>query len=368
MPKNLSRAVILTTVTALASGVGGLTPATATPSRAAAPAQSSAAPNTSLATAQTAASRVKPAVRFHSRSWLYRDIRRAPVARNSAAMVKNLRNQIHGRWNGVAAVNAYQYNASFYRTTASTPRQTVQFYDCQGKGYVPDGLFNGRKQFVNVPIPRNAVSAVGTDGNLTIYDARTDKLWEFWVASRIGKTQRWKACWGGRMDKVSKSRWAGFQTYFGATATGISLAGTMITVEEARKRQINHTMYMAIPEPKVASDFSWPAKRSDGFSRAAGAIPEGTVLRLDPRVNVERLNLTPFGKAVARAAQKHGFVVADKAGAVNISTESGAPEKARTGRNPWDSIFGRTPSYEQLRGFPWHRMQALPKHYGRSAR
>lgn len=369
MPKNSSRTIILTTVATLAFGMGVSSEASAQP-QVAAPQSTgvsrAVSPGDSGATL-AARAKVKPAVKFHSRSWLYRDIRRAPVSKSSKGMVGHLKRQVYGRYNGVAAVNAYQYNASFYRASAKTPRQTVRFHDCQGKGYVPAGLFNGSKQFVNVPIPRNAVAATGTDGNLTVYDARTDKLWEFWVAKRVGKTQQWKACWGGRIDRVSKNRGAAFNGHFGATASGISFAGTMITVEEARKREINHTMYLAIPEPKAGS-VSWPAKRSDGFSRDRYAIPEGTVLRLDPKVNVNKLKLTPFGKTVARAAQKHGFIVADKAGAVNVSTESGAAERARTGKNPWNAIFGRTPSYEQLRGFPWSRMQAMPKNYGRTAR
>lgn len=367
MPKNSSRTIILTTVTTLALGMGVSSQAVAQPQVPAAQSTSRAATQTEPGTTLAAAAKVKPAVKFHSRSWLYRDIRKAPVSKSSKGMTSDLRRQIYGRYNGVAAVNAYQYNASFYRAAAKTPRQTVRFYDCQGKGYVPAGLFNGAKHFVNVPIPRNAVPAMGTDGNLTIYDARTDRLWEFWVAKRIGKTQQWKACWGGRIDHVSKNRGASFNGHFGATASGISFAGTMITVAEARKRQINHTMYLAIPEPKAGS-VSWPAKRSDGFSHRKYAIPEGTVLRLDPKVNVDKLKLTPFGKTVARAAQKHGFIVADKAGAVNVSTESGAAERARTGKDPWNAIFGRTPSYSQLRGFPWTRMQALPKNYGQSAR
>lgn len=351
-----SSAGVLTTVTLLTFGAAA-SPAAARP----AASKPAARPVTGH---HIPAPPVAPAVRFDPGSWLYRDVRRAPVAANSAAMVRNLHRQVVSRYHGIAAVNAYRYNAGFYRVSANTPGVNVSFYDCQHKGYVPDGLLTGRKQFVSVPIPRGAVPAAGTDGNLTVYRPATHQLWEFWVARRDSRTNRWKACWGGRMDNVSRSRRAAFYGNYGATATGVSIAGSMISVAEARAHQINHAMYLAIPEPKKYTSYSWPARRSDGTSTRSDAIPEGTVLRLDPRLDVNKLHLTAFGRAVARAAQKHGFIVADKAGAVNVSTESGAAEKARTGKNPWDAIFGGVPDYRQLTGFPWSRLQALPTDYG----
>lgn len=302
-------------------------------------------------------------IKFAPDSFFTRDIRNAPLHPNSAKMIKHLTPQITNYYNGVAAVNAYEYNVSLFTATANTPRQDVQFYDCQGKGYVPDGLFNGAGHYKSVPIPANAIAAKGNDKNLTIYDPVQDKLWEFWIAEPIGGG-KWRACWGGRIDNVSKNQGT-FPGHYGATATSIAFAGGMISLDDVRKGSIDHAMYLAIIEPKMWNEFWWPAQRSDGHSSHADAVPEGAILRLDPSVNVDSLNITPFAKMVAKAAQKHGFVVADKAGAVNVSTESGLAEQRATGKNPWDSIFGSTPSWEQLRGFPWDKMQVLQKDYGK---
>ncbi len=301
-------------------------------------------------------------VNFGPNSIYSKDISKAPVASNSRAMIKHLVPQVRDYWNGVAAVNAYDYNVSFFTAKKDTPRQTVGFHDCQGKGYTPSGLYNGAKHFVDVPIPANAIQAKGNDGNLTIYDPHNDKLWEFWVASK-DRNNKWKACWGGSISNVSRSNGV-FPGHFGSTASGLTFAGSMIGIDEARAGQINHAMYLAIIKPK-AGEISWPAVRTDGWSKDANAIPEGTRLRLDPSLDVTKLGLTPFGEAVAKAAQKYGFIVADKAGAVNLSTESGLAQERATGKNPWDEIFGSTPSWEQMKNFPWEKLEALPKDYGK---
>lgn len=335
---------------------------TATPT-ATATATKTATPTATATATPTSSSSASQAVKFAPNNIFSWDISKAPVASNSAAMVSHLNSQVVNNWGGVAATNAYQYNASFYTVSANTPKYNVKFDDCQGKGYTPSGLFDGAAHFKQIPIPNGAVPATGTDGNLSIYDPAADKLWELWVASK-NSDGSWKACWGGRIDNVSKNEGT-FDSYFGTTATGISFSGSMITVDEVRKGAINHAMYLAIMEPAMWNNFSWPAKRSDGWSTNPNAVPEGTRLRLDPSINVDSLALTPFGKMVAKAAQKYGFIVADKAGTVNVSLESGSREKAVTGTDPWKTIFGSTPDYQQLKNFPWAKLQALPKDYGK---
>jgi 7-keto-8-aminopelargonate synthetase-like enzyme len=80
---------------------------------------------------------------------------------------------------------------------------------------------------------------------------------------------------------------------------------------------------------------------------------------------VDGLALTPVAKMVAKAAQKYGFIVTDKAGAVSVIAESGAGVQAKTGVNPWNAIMGSTPSYLMMRNFPWDKLQALPRNYGK---
>ncbi len=300
---------------------------------------------------------------FGERSFFTQDISKAPLAADSAALASNLRDQVVSRWNGVAAFNAKQYNITFYAATPSTPRVTVGWSNCFKFDWTPRHLFNGQKYFMDVPVPRDAVSATGIDSSMSIYDPATDRSWEFWKMKKDPATGNWSACWGGRMDDVKQATGT-FPRSFGVSAAGLSMAGGTISLEEARRRKIEHAMYLAVVNARHFSTYSWPANRSDGYSQNAATVMQGQRLRLDPRLDLKTYNLTPVGRAVAEAAQKYGFIVSDKGGAVAVIGESGLPSTQRTGKDPWNELLG-VPSYEVLRDFPWDKMQVLPKDYGR---
>jgi hypothetical protein len=300
---------------------------------------------------------------FGTKSVWRSDIVDAPVAENSADMVNHLVGTVTDRYGGVAAFNVNNFNNSYYVATADTPRVDVAFNDCQGKGSTPDGLLGPDGIFEQVPIPEGAVPSPGTDKALSVYLPSTDQLWEFWVAER-GVDGSWSACWGGRIDDASTSP-GYFDGDFGATATGLSSTGGMVRLADVRAGSIEHALSLAIPNPRIFTEFSWPAQRSDGWDEHPDAVPEGTRLRLDPSLDVAALDLHPVAELVARAAQEYGFIVVDKAGAVAVIAESGAPEQAATGVDPWQELLAGTPDYEVLAGFPWEDLEALPQDYGK---
>ncbi|KQQ42956.1 hypothetical protein [Nocardioides sp. Leaf307] len=295
-----------------------------------------------------------------------RDISTAPVASDSAAVVANVASQVERYYGGVAAFNAWQYNVSTYTVSPGLPRVDVIWDNCQGKSYLPGQLYDPARgaHFKSVPIPDNAVPAKGTDAELTIYDPATDQLWEFWKAAR--KADGWHACWGGRIDKVSTSP-GYFRDGMGVTAAGLSAAAGSIRIAEAKARRIDHAMSLNVINAAHWSQWSYPAQRSDGAEPLgkAGVVREGQRLRLDPRLDLSRLSLHPLTRAIAEAAQKYGFIVNDKGGAVALIPESGAGTAAVTGRDPWNDILAGTPGYAVLKNFPWRHLQALPVDYGK---
>lgn len=307
---------------------------------------------------------VSPKVALSADTFFRADVSKAPLAANSARASAHLAKQVDQHWGGVAAFNARRFNNSFYEVGPNQPKVRVKFHDCQKKGYTPAGLYDGAKHFVDVPIPANAVPATGTDKQLTVYDRSADKLWDFWVTSK-DSSGAWQACWGGRIDSVSENQGI-FTAPYGATASGLAMTPGVITLDEFRRGRIDHAMYLAIIEPAAWNKVSWPANRSDGWSSNPDALMEGQRVRLDPELDLSTVPLTPVGRMVAEAAQKYGFVIADKAGAVAVVTESGNAEKARTGVDPWDTLLPG-PDYQALRNFPWEHIQVLPKDYGRPA-
>ena len=300
---------------------------------------------------------------FTSASFWKQSIRTAPLAANSAVMVADLAQQVATRYNGNAAFNDWDYSVGFRTVGPDVAKVDVQFYDCQNKGYVPSGVYDGAAHWRGVPIPKDAVAAPGTDKNLTIWSPSTDQLWEFWVAEKTATG--WRACWGGRMDNVSKNP-GYFADGFGTTATGLSHAGGMVGIEEVRAGRIDHAISLNVVDAAAWHIFSWPAQRSDGYDpNGTNTIPEGTRFRLDPTINVDTLPLHPITKMIAKAAQEYGFIIQDKGGAVAVVAESGYSAQVATGTNPWTRLENGTPAYALLAGFPWHKLQALPFNYGK---
>ena len=290
------------------------------------------------------------------------DITSAPVASNSSAMVDNLTAQVNAFYSGIAGFNVWQYNSSTYTVGPRQARVTLKFDDCQRKGYTPSQLFGVGGWFVDVPLPSDAVPSVGTDAAIGIYQPSTDTYWGFWKLNK--QSDGWHACWGGRIDHTSQNRgW--YENGGGVSATGLADGGA-IGIKEAQAGHIDHAIAISIPSPADWKRFSWPALRSDGTDVSPDAIPEGSRMRLDPTINVDALPLTPLAKMVAKAAQKYGFILTDKAGCVGIGTESGAAVQAVTGVNPWNALLGTVPSYLVMRNFPWSKLQVLPQDFGKS--
>ena len=285
----------------------------------------------------------------------------APLNKDSAAMVADLTKQVKSPYGINAAFNVWKYNSPIVKVSSTQKRITVKFDDCQHKGYTPKNLYDGTKQFVNVPIPDSALPAGGSDSALTVWSPDTDQLWDFWHAKRA--SDGWHACWGGRIDHL----WTNpgyFTGGFGASASGLATGG-VIRIDEARRGRIDHAVSIGIRDYASWKNISWPAQRSDGSSTSQSKIMMGSRFRLPKSVDVDKLGLTPLGKMIAVAAQDYGLIVTEKSGAVAIGTESGALIKAKTGKDPWTAILNGTPSYEVLANFPWSRLQALPKDYGK---
>lgn len=178
----------------------------------------------------------------------------------------------------------------------------------------------------------------------------------------------YSACWGGEIDDVS-SNLGVFPYPFGATATGLPLAGFTIRTDEVTSGAIDHTLGMNVIAAR-ADTASWPANRSDGNGEGDDATDpvEGQRFRLDPSLNLARLHLNPLALMVARAAQTYGLIVTDQStGAVTIQAQDPrAYMAAHGGRNPYTAVAGPMPLYELLAGIPWSDLQAMPLNYGRT--
>lgn len=262
---------------------------------------------------------------------------------------------------GTVSINLAAYASPEYVVGPNAPTVEVSEWDAQHKGRLDPGL---AEQWSAVPIPDYAQSADGTDQEMTVYQPSTDTIWEFWLAQKIGG--QWRACWGGRMDHVSKSDGI-WPNHYGTTATSLPFMGGQITAEELARGRIDHVMGIALVEPDNWDVVSWPASRSDGYNpnHVPGRIPEGLRFRLDPTVDVDALKLSRVGMIVARAAQKYGFVVWDKAGAICLRANNPKAYTLAGKKDPYPDLFQGTPVWKVLEGIPWDKLQFLPLDYGK---
>jgi hypothetical protein len=256
-------------------------------------------------------------------------------------------------------INDVHYSTPVYRVSASQRRVPVKIDNGSWADSLRRALARG------VPIPDDAKPAWGSDGHMVVYQASTDTLWEFWRASK--QADGWHAVWGGVMEHVSDNPGYYDNTAvsglgadegwgWGATATSLSVAGGLITIDDLRSGEIDHALAIGVPTA-CAGTFAWPAQRTDGKLSTADCLPEGAHLRLDPTLNIDAMSLPTMTRMMAKAAQKYGIYVRDVTySVVTFVAEDPTP----TGSNPYtgpDGLYGGVAPWKFVPAFPWSSLQ-----------
>ena len=180
--------------------------------------------------------------------------RSAPLSAHSRSFVDEIVRQAndYGPW-----LNTWSYSTPVYLVPAgeSTTRVTLDTWG-------PDL----QASWDAVPLPANAVPSKGSDGQLTVWQPSTNRLWEFWKLHRVHGA--WHARWGGEMQDVSHN--PGYFTHsattndWGATATGLPLLGGLITTADLQRGYIDHALAISLVET-APRYYAWPAQRTDGY-------------------------------------------------------------------------------------------------------
>ena len=159
---------------------------------------------------------------------------------------------------------------------------------------------------------------------------------------------------GLRPELSAKQRAAAPVSKLGRAASGLPLVGGLMTISDLRAGRIDHALALGIPGVRrgVAT---WPADRTDGRISGRRSIPLGTRFRLDPRVDIAKLDLPPATKAIARAAQRYGIIARDTSGSVSLYAQ--APPRGRP--HVYHSVFRGAYPNQLLARFPWDRLQVV---------
>jgi hypothetical protein len=256
----------------------------------------------------------------------------------------------HGPW-----INTTTYSVPIYTVPADQPTVKVAL----ASNSIAPAL---QSAWDAVPLPAGAKPSAGTDKALVLWQPSTNRLWEFW---RLWDgTSGWQAAWGGAMQKVSTNpgvyspeAWPGAKYFWGSSASSMSIAGGLITLEDLRHGQINHALAMAIPGVR-AGFYAAPAERDDGKSTDPLSLPEGAHLRLDPKLDLAALHLPHLTLMIAEAAQRYGIFVRDRGGNVCFFAQDPVPTGKEPYRGPGGFFEGQYPS-QLLAAFPWSHLQLL---------
>jgi hypothetical protein len=196
------------------------------------------------------------------------------------------------------------------------------------------------------------------------------------TANTAATPGQWHAEWGGRILNESTSpgyyqyiqnATGGFseQGYWGVTASGLPVAGGLITLADLASGHIDHAVAMGVPTA-AAGAISFPAHRTDGVNTSPTAVPEGARFRLDPSLDLSKLNLPPITLMLAQAAQNYGLIVDDQTWSiVGFRAQDPTPLMRAGQPNPYLKYFTNpaTGAYETptsfLSVFPWSHLELV---------
>lgn len=194
---------------------------------------------------------------------------------------------------------------------------------------------------------------------------RQGRYWEAWGLKREADGS-WSALWGGRVNGTRENKghfsWWTYDGYkastpghpdstyvegtWGATATSLPLAPSIITEEDLTVGRIDHALGLIVYDAR-ASSFVWPAQRTDGGS---GTIPvkEGMRFRFAPGA-VAPAGLHPVARLIFDAARDYGLIVNDRT--LHCLAVRAEPACQR--------FYGTSAYWQVLNGFPWGDLQLL---------
>jgi len=243
-------------------------------------------------------------------------------------------------------INLNRYTIPIYEVDSTVPFVKV--------GNQPGFNFRHYPDFdrMGVPIPPNFKPSPGDDQHATILDRKRKLAWDMFLVKKDSLGQ-WNSCTGvivpiDGTGVLNKSDFPvkddeSIHQYGPSRAAGVpSFAGT-IMYDEIKAGEIRHKLSCALRFVAL-KEYVYPAIWTDGNFK--GGVPEGSVIQLDPKLDLSRFNLLPGELIVAKALQNYGMVVVDFA-AGNVLYGEGLwiyPDKSWNGLlREWDGGISAIP-------------------------
>jgi len=228
-------------------------------------------------------------------------------------------------------VNSTQWTIPVYEVNRSTPRQKIGLLAITPEEkihwHTSRDFFGHGPGFDLVPIPPEAKPDPQADSHLAVVDWESNLVWDMWALSR-NPDGTWKSATGmvyaadgpGVFSTAELGVQDGESIHFHgpSRAAGVPAVAGLILYDEVAAGEIRHKV-AAASRFCAYKEFVFPAAWTDGFTE--GGIPEGTVIQLDPALDLETLDLLPAERVVARALQRYGMVIVDYADGSTLYAE-----------------------------------------------
>jgi hypothetical protein len=204
-----------------------------------------------------------------------------------------------------------------------------------------------------VRIPLGTKPDPSEDGHLAVWDPFARREWDFWMARYDEASDTWSAAAGAAMSTdgngiVPRGRASG-------NAANFPLLAGMLRPEEIARGRIDHVLMFGMPHV-AAGKPRCPATHNAGDSHDPAAMPEGTRLQLDPKLNVDALQAPAWEKTVMRALQRYGMFLRDGSGSLVLYAEN----VVNRGSDAWADVGLATKTGSvRLTAVPWSRMRVI---------
>lgn len=218
-------------------------------------------------------------------------------------------------------VNSRQWTIPVYEVTAATPLQKIGLLaitpEEKIRWHTARDFFGHGAGFDLVPLPPAARPDPQADSHLAVVDWERNLVWDMWALSR-NPDGTWKSATGmvyaadgpGVFSTAALGVQDGESIHFHgpSRAAGVPAVAGLILYDEVAAGEIRHKI-AAASRFCAYKEFVFPAAWTDGFTE--GGIPEGTVIQLDPALDLSAFTLTREERIVCVALQRYGMVLVD---------------------------------------------------------
>jgi hypothetical protein len=241
-------------------------------------------------------------------------------------------------------INCDQWTIPVYDVDGSTPLAKVAQLALspadQIHWHTDRTHFGHGKGFEMVPIPTTASPDPQSDSHMAVVNWGTNQVWDMWQLSR-NPDGTWKSATGmvyaangpGVFSTGEIGVRDGESVHFHgpSRASGVPAVAGLIMYDEVISGEIRHKI-AAASRFCAFKEFVFPAAWTDGI--VDGGIPEGSLVQLDPNLDLSRFPLTREERIVGVALQHYGMVLVDMAQGQPVYAEGlwGHPGKTWKGK------------------------------------